>query len=350
MKKVLYLTNIEVPYRVVFFNDLAKHCDLTVVYERSRSTNRDEKWSNSVDRKYNIQYLDGIKIGNEFSFSTRIINILSKKWDCVIVGCYNSPIQIIAMAIMKLKRIPFAINLDGEPFLSKNWKTKIKTSILKSASAYLVAGEKATESLKNIIHKDIEVYPYYFSSLKKSELENNASSSESRNNTVLVIGQYFDYKGMDIALKAAKLDNSIHYKFIGMGKRTDLFIQEQGPIPENVEIIPFLDKSALEQEYKKCALMVLPTRQECWGLVVNEAASFGTPIVSTWGSGAAMEFLSEKYSQYLAIPNNTESLLNCIKECLNASNKSYSDYLRKKSCNYSIENSVKVHLDLIESS
>jgi len=49
----------------------------------------------------------------------------------------------------------------------------------------------------------------------------------------------------------------------------------------------------LEEEYKTCAMLVLPTRQECWGLVINEAASFGMPIVSTWGSGAAVEFLSK---------------------------------------------------------
>ena len=34
-KKVLYISNIQVPYRVRFFNLLAEKCDLTVLYERS---------------------------------------------------------------------------------------------------------------------------------------------------------------------------------------------------------------------------------------------------------------------------------------------------------------------------
>ena len=40
MKRILYLTNIQVPYRVRFFNELSKKCDLTVLYERSQSGNR----------------------------------------------------------------------------------------------------------------------------------------------------------------------------------------------------------------------------------------------------------------------------------------------------------------------
>ena len=46
----------------------------------------------------------------------------------------------------------------------------------------------------------------------------------------------------------------------------------------------------------------------CLRLVVNEAASFGTPIVSTWGSGAAMEFIGDDYPQFLAKPADAGSL------------------------------------------
>ena len=165
-----------------------------------------------------------------------------------------------------------------------------------------------------------------------------------RENFVLVIGQYFDYKGMDVACQAACMDKSIRYKFVGMGKRTDLFFQEMGNMPNNIEVIPFLQKKELEEEYKKCAMLVLPTRQECWGLVVNEAASFGTPIVSTWGSGAAVEFIGDTYPQYLAQPGDAESLLSCIHRCQEDDCADYSDYLKNISKKYSIERNVVTHI------
>jgi len=52
MKKVLYLSNIEVPYRVRFFNELAKDRDLTVFYESRRSQCRDTAWAKSEKRRF----------------------------------------------------------------------------------------------------------------------------------------------------------------------------------------------------------------------------------------------------------------------------------------------------------
>lgn len=348
MKKVLYLTNIEVPYRVRFFNELAKHCDLTVMYERRKSANRDGKWANAEEKRYAVEYLDGRNIGDEYGFSLRIIELVKKGWNVVVVGCYNSKVQMLAMAYMRMHHIPFIINLDGEPFIGSGLKAFVKKQMLKGASAYLTAGVKAGASLRKSIGEGKHIIPYYFSSLTDEELARHACLPCNREKYILVVGQYFDYKGMDVAFEAARMDPSIQYKFVGMGKRTDAFIHDMGDIPENVEIIPFLQKTELENEYKKCALLLLPTRQECWGLVVNEAASFGTPIVSTWGSGAAVEFLSDSYPQYLAQPGDAMSLLECIRKCIQSNNEAYASYLMDFSKQYSIENSVKAHMSVFE--
>lgn len=347
MKKILYISNIEVPYRVRFFNELSKSCDLTVLYERRKSSNRDDKWAFSENSTYKVEYLDGIKIGNELSFSFKIFNIIKKKWDLVIIGCYNSKIQMIAIIAMRLMNIPYSINLDGEPFIDKSFKGYIKKFFLTGAKGYLVAGEKSSKSLRTALGINNYIEPYYFSSLNKEEILNNGSTEYCRDKTVLVIGQYFEYKGMDIALEVARRDLSIKYKFVGMGKRTQLFCADMKTIPENVEIIPFLQKEELEDQYKKCGLLLLPTRQECWGLVINEAASFGMPIVSTWGSGAAVEFLDDNYPQYLAKSGDVDELYHCIKNILNNDNKEYSHYLKQKSICYNIERNVSVHQKMI---
>ena len=348
MKKVLYLTNIEVPYRVCFFNELAKKCDLTVMYERRKSANRDSKWANAEEKHYTVEYLDGHNIGDEYGFSLRILEIVKSGWDVVVVGCYNSKVQMLAIAYMRMHHIPFIINLDGEPFIGSGIKARVKEHLLKGASAYLTAGVKAGESLGKAIGEDKHIIPYYFSSLTDEELTQHASSSCKREKYVLVVGQYFDYKGMDVAFEVARKDSSIRYKFVGMGKRTDDFIRDMGKCLENVEVIPFLQKADLEVEYKKCALLLLPTRQECWGLVVNEAASFGTPIVSTWGSGAAVEFLSDSYPQYLARSGDATSLFGCVRLCLKSENKDYSLFLKNFSKQYSIENNVEAHMRAFE--
>lgn len=346
MKKVLYITNIETPYRNRFLNCLAEKCALTVLYERERSNNRDHAWSQSVNRAYRTKFLKGINYKSENRLSLLILKEILFGYDAVIFGCCNSPSQVLAILLMRLFRKKFIINLDGEQFLEqRDWRKKLKGFVLRDADTYLAAGEKSAETMRKIVG-DRLIIPYYFSSLTRQELIDNASVADScnRGDTVLVVGQYFDYKGMDVALEAARLDQSIRYKFVGMGSRTEL-MQKEHQIPENVELIPFLQKKELEKEYQSCGMLVLPSRQECWGLVINEAASFGMPIVSTWGSGAAVEFLGDGWSQYLAKPGDPEDLFHRIQILKSANNKEeYSQYLLRKSRDYYIERSVQSHL------
>lgn len=348
MKKVLYLTNIEAPYRVRFFNELAKHCELTVLFECRRSRTREASWEGSEKSSYRSVYLDGIKVKNENSFSIGILKHILGAYDVIVVGCYNSPVQAFAMIAMRMLKIPYYLNLDGEPFLKGSGiKKKLKRFFIAGARKYLVAGEESAHSLQEVVPGK-EVIPYYFSSLDLHELKANAECAmkSERGDRVLVVGQYLDVKGLDVALRAAEKDPCREYLFVGMGKRTELFVEKYHPEKlRNVRIIPFLQKKELDAQYRSCAVLVLPSRQECWGLVVNEAASFGTPIVSTWGSGAAVEFLSDEYPQYLAVPGDEKDLYRAIQQLINTEDlKAYSMYLINKSEKYTIENSVQAHL------
>lgn len=345
--RVLYLTNIEVPYRVRFFNELAKHCDLTVLYERGASANRDSAWAGSEKRAFRAQFLRGISVGNENAFSLGIFKWIFGGYDAIVVGCFNSPVQLLALLVMRLFRLPCFVNSDGEAFLSGNgMKAKVKRMLLSGAKGYFAAGEQSAKTMAEALKRTVT--PYYFSSLSDGEVEANGKSTCKRENVLLVVGQYFDYKGMDVALAAAKKDPSIHYRFVGMGKRTEQFLAEQMPEPlPNVEVIPFLQKQELACAYQTCAAVVLPSRQECWGLVINEAASFGTPIVSTWGSGAAVEFLADAYPQFLANPGDAQDLyekIRTFRAMEGDQRRAYSQHLLEKSKAYSIEKGVAAHM------
>lgn len=351
MKKVLYLTNLEVPYRARFFEMLSKELDLTVLFECKKTVNRDNKWIDSQTSSYKKAYIGGFHTKGEHRFSLSVVKWIRQGWDLVIVGGYNSPVQAFAIICMRMMNIPFAINIDGESFIGNDFKSKVKKLFLRGATYYFAAGKRAAEELRQSVHPDIRIFTYNFSSLNQAELIKNAAAGNSfSKDYVLVVGAYFPYKGIDVALEAANMDLSIQYKFVGMGKRTSLFLQQHAEIPANVEIIPFLQTEDLYKAYSECRLCVLPSRQECWGLVVNEAASFGTPIVSTWGSGAAMEFLADQYSQYLAKPGDAKSLYDCISSCIKASKQElqqYREYLKIKSKNYCLENNVAVHVSAL---
>ena len=349
MRKVLYITNIEVPYRVKFFNKLSKYTDLTVLYERDGSSNRNSEWAKSVDASFTKKFLGGRKISNENSFSLGIIKYLKGNYDDIIISCFNSPVQIIGMLYLRLTRKKYILSFDGEQFIGdKGLKNAIKRFIICGADKYLVAGDIAAENIKKLV-RNKKVYSYNFSSYTAEELEENKKNPSARRKEVLVVGQYFDYKGLDIAVKIARFDPSINYRFVGMGSRTEQFVNDlQLSNDANIEVVPFLQKQALNKEYRESGLLLLPSRKECWGLVINEAASFGLPIVATNGSGAAKEFLRGKYSRYLFDSNDIKGMHDVISELLSQDNKEYSDYLIETSSKYSVENMVDAHLKVLK--
>lgn len=348
MKKVLYITNIPVPYRVKFLNALAKKASLTVLFERPRGGNRDEAWSESEDMHFRAKYLRGLPLGKENGFSFGIFRELFCGYDAVIFGCCNSPVQLLAMLVLRLLGKPYILNLDGDIFLRRNGiKAQLKRFFLSRAACYLVAGDRAAESIRNIA-AGRNVISYSFGSLSEAEVRANARRSGPRGDTIAVVGRYYHYKGMDVALEAARLAPDLRFCFVGMGRRTEKCRREQ-EIPENVTLIPFLHKEDLTQLYSTCRLVVLPSRQECWGLVIGEAVSFGTPIVSTWGSGAAAEYLGRAYPQYLAQPGDARSLLTCIRRLTEAEHlEDYRAFLLETAGRYTIEESVSAHLRALE--
>ena len=101
--KVLFSTNIPSPYRVDFFNELGKLCDLTVVYERERSIARSPKWQSSSAKHYREVYLNGIETGEAEAISFGILKyIADRSFDKVIIGMYSSPSSMIAIEYMRV--------------------------------------------------------------------------------------------------------------------------------------------------------------------------------------------------------------------------------------------------------
>ena len=85
--KVVFTTNIPAPYRIDFFNELTKYCDLTVLFERNNANDRNSEWLNRKKIKFKYEYLKGIKIGNDSAFCPQISKIIKKeRFDIIVVG------------------------------------------------------------------------------------------------------------------------------------------------------------------------------------------------------------------------------------------------------------------------
>lgn len=62
-------------------------------------------------------------------------------------------------------------------------------------------------------------------------------------------------------------------------------------------------------------LFVFPTREDIWGLVVNEALSYGLPVITTNKCLAGVELIEHGENGYIISTNNVKDLskyINCF--------------------------------------
>ena len=116
MKKVLFLTNYPSPYRVQFFDELAKYVDVTVLFadRKEKQKHRNADWYIRGEGKFRaVQLEKHVAAVGRFDLCTDVLPWLKKDFDEIIVCGYSNPTMILAMLYLRLHKIPFWMEVDG---------------------------------------------------------------------------------------------------------------------------------------------------------------------------------------------------------------------------------------------
>lgn len=104
--KILFVTNLPSPYRVDFFNELGKCCDLTVCYERHNASDRNPEWEGETARSFTEIFAKVKPLGNDKSIGFGIIHtIKTVPYDHLIVSGYASPSVMLAITYCRFKQL-----------------------------------------------------------------------------------------------------------------------------------------------------------------------------------------------------------------------------------------------------
>ncbi|MCM1540473.1 MAG: glycosyltransferase family 4 protein [Blautia sp.] len=319
--KILYITNIPSPYRVAYFNKLGEFVDLTVIFERGGSTERDSSWLNYECKNFREIICKGKRIGVDSALSLAPVKHLSRyKYDWLILGNAMSVSGILEIIYLKMKRIPYWIEGDGAflPTGREGVKFFIKKFILSGAKGYLSTCKNHDKYYMHYgVNKEL-IFRYPFSSLmEKDILKSPVTMDEKRilreklgmkeKYIVVTVGQFIYRKGFDLLVKAGeKLGREVGIYFIG-GERSGILADQ-----EQLHSIPFQLPEALKDYYDAADVFVLPTREDIWGLVVNEAMARGLPVVTTIRCNAGVEMIRNGENGYTIPVENVEELVSKI--------------------------------------
>lgn len=334
--KVLYMTNLPAPYRMLFFEELGKLCELTVLFETEKAVDRNAKWfPKPYASSFRYTVLPGILCGKDSAFNPSVLRWLNRsRYDVIVVSGYSSPTEILAILYMKLKRLPFVASTDGG-FITKGesrLKRKFKKLLIGAAQYWMASGKGAQEYLEFYGADPARTYLYPFTSLREEDIlprpiKVNEKESWKRKlgvdgMLVLSVGRFIPSKGYDVLLKGWKRIKSrgASLAIIGGGPEKAAYlklVEELGL--ENVMILDFMQKDELQSWYKAADAFVFPTRYDSWGLVVNEAMAKGLPVITTDAALAGLELVEDGRNGCVVPADEVDIMAECIDNVLSDS-------------------------------
>lgn len=363
--RILFTTCFLSPYRIEFFNELGKLCDVIVLAEENseRQTHRNEKWFSKCAENFQLINLELPRKGKRAK-GTFIWKYVKKYHpDIVVIGGYSTNTEIMNLLTSKLHKEKIFLNFDGiniENIYKKTLKDFIKKLLIRSADKYLISGDITYKFLEKfgVDRKDIYIYP--FTSLYASEVMNDILSQDEKgllkqtlnmpeDKIIISVGSFIERKGFDILLKAAQLMTGNIGIYIVGDKPSKEYIKMADKVKGiKVHFIEFQRKEMLMDYYKASDLFVLPTRYDAWGLVINEAMANGLPIITTDHCVAGLELIENGVNGYIVPINDYIGLRDRIIDILSCEQKAHlmAKNNLKKIDLYTIENMAKVHFKI----
>lgn len=329
MKKVLLVTNIPAPYRVDLFYYLQTHVkqyEFYVMYCAKEADNR--CWN-----------VDNTKLLNTTFTKTKVISI-KKKYDTkhiyipkgigkdlsdinpdVVIGWEYNPIAVKCLIWCKRHGKKYISLTDGTLYSERNInliQRITRKMIIGKCDASITSSTKAKEKL---LKWGINPNRIFISLLTVDVNKICTIEHKPEQGRLLYVGSMIERKGLDLLVSALRyVDENFKLHIVGNG--TDKEIEElrtrikNANIEDNIIFCGYKEGQELLEEYQKAQIFVLPTREDCFGLVLLEALCAEVPIISSKYADGAYDVIDEGKNGILVDPYDSKEFGGTINKVL----------------------------------
>jgi glycosyltransferase involved in cell wall biosynthesis len=306
LKKVVYITNIPVPYRYKLYEKFTNQSDYEGWIFFHALSYGDVDWGEEFPNNIRYKVLDGIKLKSNdgiTSFSIKVYtNLLKLKPDTIILSDF-SPLMVLQVLLYRIlvnRKVKIISTTDENEKLFENLSNRriryfFRKLLLWNASHSICASVKGEEHIRKIANIPTTVcyltpeHKYYLKSINLNlELHNKEI-------TIVSVGRFVEYKRFDRLLRAAYILNkssiNVPWKVVLVGDG-----------PENNNLRKLVKKFGLEKQivfkgrlvgdtlvetYLSSDIFVLLSEFEAWGVTVHEAMLCGLACVVTKSIGSS---------------------------------------------------------------
>jgi glycosyltransferase involved in cell wall biosynthesis len=388
MFKVAFFHNECAPYRIPLFQKMSELSNIKLMLFFGRRSSSYRKWEVPVSFSFRYQILWEIEVlrhlfGQDNSVNpTLFFKLVSNRYDVYIGGEAFYFSTILTFFVAKALRKPFILALEDvdQPVKSNEsrfdlfsrlpFKEKpamlvsfvlmntFSRFIIKHSDAYVVPG-KATRNFllrRGVNPSKIQIAANATDneaieqqceeSLKEGRVEKLKAKSGLRNKKIILTVAYLsERKGIQYLIPAyARLKREmkdIVLVVVGEGQYENVL--KRLSAQNDVETIFAGYVSNLIDYYLAADVFVLPTLDDVWGFVINEAMVCGCPVITTRNAGASLDLVRDGVNGFVVEPGSISQLYRALKEILKSPSnaKLMGEKSREIIRDYCYEKSVK---------
>ncbi len=260
------------------------------------------------------------------------------EYDAILLYGYGYAVNILALLAAKTKGIPVLLNSETHLGLHrKRWKRWLRDAFLSIAyrfiDGFLAIGTANREYYRALGVPDCKIFDMPYAVDNKRFITSATLTSEQRSE---VKTQYGLPSDLPVVLYASKLmrrkhpDDLIHAMAAirDMGLNATLFIVGTGEMEaelkelasrlslNNVVFGGFVNQANLPHVYAVSDIFVLPSENETWGLVVNEAMCASVPVVVSEEVGCVPDLVKDGVNGYHIKARDISTLVIALKRLL----------------------------------
>jgi glycosyltransferase involved in cell wall biosynthesis len=149
----------------------------------------------------------------------------------------------------------------------------------------------------------------------KKDLKNTVNK-RFKKKIILFVGKFISRKnGKEFLNLAFLFKNFNEYKFVMIGegnKKKSYFAYIKKNKLENVKILGFKNQKELRKIYREAFLLIVPSKYETWGLVINEAMASDLPVICTSNCSGSRDLIKNGSNGFIYNLKDINFLKNLI--------------------------------------
>ena len=320
MIRVTFVSPEPTPYRSPLLDRVASggEIDLTVVY--SARTVAGRTWT--VEPEHRAVFLEGVSVPglrgvlrHDYPVTPGIFGALSRSApDCVVVSGWSTFASQAAVAWCRLRHVPYALLVESHDAGPKpGWRRRVKKvvvpPVVAGAASVLVTGSLARDSVV-ALGAAAERVRVFANTIDVERFGDAADRLASRRDevreglglapddvAVVTVARLAPEKGIDALLRAAGGHPVV---VVGDGPERARLVELARDLGVRATFTGDRPLESVLEAYVAGDVFALLSTHEPWGVVVNEAAACGLPLVLSDRVGAAHDLLRESENGFLA--------------------------------------------------